>query len=222
VAEEKVARRWRTWHLLTAVVVSLVVGGAVGAAIASGDDNDNNSNAAIPAATAVPASTTTVRAATTKPTASTTTTIKRSTNSRENPVPKGEPAKVGAWTVRVLDVMPNANTAIAAANQFNDPPKPGQQFFMAKVELTYNGDEQTATPFDVSLKAVGQSNVAYSTFENTCGVVPDSLPSGELFKGGIATGNVCWAIASSDATSLVMSAEEAFAFDSRKVFFALK
>ena len=48
-------------------------------------------------------------------------------------------------------------------------------------------------------------NVAYSTFVNGCGVIPDPLPSyTEVFSGGCVEGYVGWEIKSSDVKSLVM------------------
>lgn len=38
-----------------------------------------------------------------------------------------------AWTVTVLSIMPDATQAILKENMFNDPPKAGNQFFMARV-----------------------------------------------------------------------------------------
>ena len=53
-------------------------------------------------------------------------------------------------------------------------------------------------------RTVGAAAVSYSGFENSCGEVPDELSEAELFTGGTITGNVCWAIRSSDAASLVL------------------
>jgi hypothetical protein len=54
------------------------------------------------------------------------------------------------------------------------------------------------------LRSVGASAVSYSTFDNSCGSLPDPLPDSETFTGGSFSGNVCWAIRSGDAESLVM------------------
>jgi hypothetical protein len=55
---------------------------------------------------------------------------------------------------------------------------------------------------------VGASNVAYTTFDNSCGVLPEpNLYSDdpETFVGGTVSGNAaCWEIVSGDASSLVM------------------
>ena len=64
--------------------------------------------------------------------------------------------------------------------------------------------------------------MAYTTFENSCGVKPDELPDSEVFTGGTIAGNICWEILSSDESSLVMFDEPFFAFgDSSRIFFSL-
>ena len=59
-----------------------------------------------------------------------------------------------------------------------------------------------------ALRAVGASNVAYTSFNNACGLLPEpslSLHNPEVSSGGTISGNAkCWKIRSSDARSLVM------------------
>lgn len=125
--------------------------------------------------------------------------------SRNNPIPKGESARLfGDWDVRVVAVIPNATDLVLRENMFNDPPKPGYQFFIATVEATYRG--QGSARFDGSfrLRALGPANVSYSTFEDSCGVIPDEISDREVFTGGTIRGNVCWQVLSTDAGNLLM------------------
>ncbi len=125
--------------------------------------------------------------------------------SRNNPIPLGETAVLyGNWEVRVVGVIPNATELVLRENMFNDPPAPGHQFFLATVEATYRG--QGSARFDGSfrLRAVGPANVSYSTFEHSCGVIPDEISDREVFTGGTIRGNVCWEVLSSDAANLLM------------------
>ena len=125
--------------------------------------------------------------------------------SRDDPVPIGKVANLnGNWEVRVVTTVPDATEAILAENQFKDPPEPEHQYFMVTVEAAYQGLESDEFDGSFRLRAVGASSVAYSTFENSCGVIPNQLPDPELFPGGTIEGNVCWDILSSDASSLVM------------------
>ena len=90
------------------------------------------------------------------------------------------------------------------------------------IEATYTGDESSTFWVDNDLKSVGASSVAYESIDSYCGSIPDALSDkGETFPGGTITGNECWRIAAADADSLVMIAEESFAFDEPRVLFSL-
>jgi hypothetical protein len=142
---------------------------------------------------------------------------------RDNPLPVGEIGTVRDYAVRVIEVIPNATDLVMAENQFNEPPAEGNQFFMATVEVAYSGNETGNPAFDLNFQAVGTSNVAYTTFDNTCGVVPnDQFTANELFPGGAIQFNVCWAVATEDVDSLVMFVEPAFSFDETPNFFAVR
>lgn len=141
---------------------------------------------------------------------------------RENPYPLGAFVALGdGWKMKVVSSTPDATAAVLARNQFNDPPKPGEQFFIVQVTATYEG--QGSDTFDGSyrLRAVGASAVAYSTFSNSCGVIPDEISSAEVFSGGSITGNECWAIKSSDASSLVLY-DDPISTVPKRLFFALR
>ena len=129
--------------------------------------------------------------------------------SRENPIPLGQAAPVGnGWTVRVTGVVADATGQVLAANQFNDPPAAGNQFFMIAASGTYTGTGSSMLDSSFSMRAVGASQVAYTTFNNSCGVLPEpnlQLNDPQVFTGGTVSGNAaCWEIRSSDAASLAM------------------
>lgn len=146
----------------------------------------------------------------------------RATGTRENPFPLGATVELSdGWSITVNDVQPNARKAIQAENQFNDPPAPGQRFFLINITATYNGDDSASFDGDYRLRAVGGTNVSYSTFENSCGVVPDEMTDTEVFSGGTISGNICWAIDAEDSRNLVMY-DDPFSFgDRERVFLAL-
>lgn len=120
-----------------------------------------------------------------------------------------------------MSVTPNATAAVLAENQFNDPPQPGDQFFIARVSATYTGPGSSRFDGSFRLRAVGASAVSYSTFNNSCGVIPDKLPDPEVFTGGTIEGNVCWEIRASDASSMVMFDDPFLGDDSKRVYFSI-
>lgn len=128
---------------------------------------------------------------------------------RENPFPLGRAGAVGnGWTVTVTAVQRNATDLVLAADEFNEPPGDGNQFFMISVSAVYNGSGTSSLGSALAMRAIGESAVEYGTFENSCGVIPDpnlEIDDPEVSTGGTVTGNgACWEIASSDAASLVM------------------
>jgi hypothetical protein len=126
------------------------------------------------------------------------------TGTRDDPFPVGTAVDLGnGWQITVLNVYPDATNMVLKENQFNKAPKYGDQFFLATVQVKYVG-EGSSTFSSYDLRAVGPSSVGYSTFQNSAGVIPDPLPSSEVFTGGAVTGNVGWEISSSDANGLVM------------------
>jgi hypothetical protein len=141
---------------------------------------------------------------------------------RDNPIPLGQAAEVGDWTISVVNVVPNGIDAVMAENQFNDPPQEGHQFFLVTVSATYNGSESATVIGGLSFEAVGASSVSYNTYDPSCGVIPNELASGnEVFEGGAVEGNVCFQVTAEDASSLVMYVEPSFSSEDR-VWFAVR
>jgi tetratricopeptide (TPR) repeat protein len=142
---------------------------------------------------------------------------------REDPVPMVTTVDLGdGWLIAVMSVIPDATSIVLRENQFNDPPKEGNQFFLARVRAKYTGQGSATFGGSYRFRAVGPSSVGYSTFENSPGVIPDPIPGSEVFSGGIIEGNVGWEIKSSDADSLVMyDSPMSFGSEGNRVYMAL-
>ena len=141
---------------------------------------------------------------------------------RDSPLGVGETGVVGDYEITVLSVTPNADDLVAAENEFNDPPAAGEQFFIARLSVTYTGSETGNPALDLNYQSVGDSSASYTTFDNSCGVVPDDeYTLTELFEGGSAEVNICWAIDRDDADSLEMYVEPLFDFNSDRIWFSL-
>lgn len=134
-------------------------------------------------------------------------------SSRAEPAPIGTAVRIAGWDVRVLSVEPDGSE-IVLADSFNDPPAAGNQFFLVEIEATYVGEEESSTFFfDVTLKALGPSNVAYDSNAD-CGFFEGELDdTRDVFRGGTIRGYVCWEVSASDAVSLLMYAEPGFGFE---------
>jgi hypothetical protein len=111
--------------------------------------------------------------------------------SRGNPFLIGQPVHNPEWQV-TLGAPQEAGAAIAAENQFNDPPKPGMEYQIVPVTATYTGEKTGTAGFDIAVKFVGSDN---RTYDDNCGVIPSPLNDvGALYKDGTAQGNVCVAV----------------------------
>lgn len=145
---------------------------------------------------------------------------RQAAGTRTDPILRGTGARIGDWYIEIVGFRQNANELIAAENQFNDPPAEGRQFAMATIQLTYKGDD-IGNLFDLSFKAVGKSNVAYTTYGDSCGVVPDgSLFVSDIFPDGMVKVNYCWSVRSEDASNLLVYVEAMSSpYGTKPVFF---
>jgi hypothetical protein len=134
---------------------------------------------------------------------------------RESPLPIGETVNNRDWKV-TLGAPREAWAEIAAANQFNDPPLAGMQYWIVPINAVYTGDKTGNARFEVAVKFVGSDNRTYS---DRCGVIPNSLDDiGELYKGGVANGNTCVAVPAGANGLWTLST----GFVGKPVFFAAK
>jgi hypothetical protein len=145
-------------------------------------------------------------------------------SSRDNPLAVGEIGMVGDYEVSVISVTPNADD-IVTADGFSEPPTPGNQYFMARIAVTYVGSATGNPAYELNPQAVGSLSTSYTTFNNMCGFgsYEDTLIlATELFEGGSGEYNVCWQIDAEDADSLVMYIESNVDFNADPVWFSLK
>ena len=145
-----------------------------------------------------------------------------SLGSRGNPVPFGQAVRVGSWEITVVKTAADATKDVINENPWNDPPEQGNQFFMVTVKAKYIGSGSTRFDGSYRLRALGSSGVVYTTFENSCGAIPNEFSDPELFRGGQIEGAECWQIASLDADSLVMILYPDFLSDDKRVWFSLQ
>lgn len=120
------------------------------------------------------------------------------------------------WLVHVVSVTPQATLPVQ--------PKPGHQFFVARLSATYTGDGSSSFSGWSRLRAIDSTGAKYTTFDNKCGdtptAIPDALSDPEVFHRGTIVGNVCWQVRSSDARSLLMVDPAIFA-DEEDTYFSL-
>jgi hypothetical protein len=222
-------RRWKTVHLALAAVVSLILGIAIGAGAGSAGDEENI-EAADPTTTTADDDTQEEpeRSTTTQRPTTSTTQKPAKVGTRRNPLPLGQTATLSdadgpVWNVTVVGFTPNANADVERANQFNDPPPPGRQFAMFRLRAEFVGsDEPSQFGGELTVKALDDTNVTYD-YEDNCGVIPEGLDEyGDVYKGGVIEGNMCFSVESAQISTLLLILEESFSFDSEPYFLALQ
>ena len=143
-----------------------------------------------------------------------------SLGSRRNPIPLGQQARVGDWTVRVAGVTPDATQAVLDENMFNDQPGPGTQYVLVRLEATYDGDESSTFWISMLSSFVGDEG---DTFGVAAAVAPDSMiDQGEVVKGGMVSGNLVFLVDSTQVSGGTLMLEEAFDWEQGRVFFAVE
>lgn len=115
--------------------------------------------------------------------------------SQENPAPVGTELPLGdEWRVQVLSIDEDAWPEIASVWEYNDPPAPGYRYVMARVRVTYVGNDSSGYVGGLNFNYLDANNVLST---GSCGVIPDEMDDFRwLFPGSATEGNVCWPVAS--------------------------
>ena len=140
---------------------------------------------------------------------------------RENPYPLGTEISGKDWKVVVNSVTFNANDAVAAANQFNDPPAAGKEYVLINYTATYIGDDSSGeSAAFVSVDYVTADGVTVNGTDSMA-VAPDAIDSlATLYKGASVTGNIVRAVPSDTAQDGVLAVAPGLLADT--VFVAVK
>jgi len=149
---------------------------------------------------------------------------------RLNPYPLGVSVRMdGGWRLKVNSAAIDADPQVeAVTDQYghpsNPPPPGGAQYALVNVSLTYvaNGSSSVSGYVDYWLGVVGARNARYQL-----GCTPPPLDLSAVVdatdSGQTATGNICFEIASSDASTLVLFGTVTTPDDYYKtVYFALR
>ena len=112
------------------------------------------------------------------------------------PLPTGSSIGLINGRIKVTGIVRNATRLVLQENQFNDPPNPGNHFYMVSLQVEH--DPIGATPFSLNswdFKLIGDKRKLY---DSSCGVIPNELYA-EIYPGGTETGNACFEVADDDS-----------------------
>lgn len=141
---------------------------------------------------------------------------------RDNPIPFGDQIITDdGFSLWIEEVVKDATQIVLDENQFNSPPPDGHQYLLMQIKAKNNNLEPKDFDASFRLRAVGDSNVEYTQFDTSCGVIPNKFESSrDLFQSGELTGNICFSVKSSDVDSLVMY-DDPWLFTDNWLFIAL-
>jgi hypothetical protein len=139
---------------------------------------------------------------------------------KSNPIRIGVSHDIGrGWSLKVVSVLPNATSRILQFDRSNNPPKPNNQFFMVTIQAKRTGKGPGYLHAGYYIRAVGPSGGEYTTFDDSCGSIPDpDLETNDrrIFHNKTVSGNICWQVQSFDAPKLVM-----ITAPGKQIYFAL-
>ncbi len=97
--------------------------------------------------------------------------------------------------IDIVDTNYEAWPEIEAENSLNDPPLVGMRMLLITVQVT-NEEGTVGEPIELwssDFQLIGDRNVAYQTFNPSCGVIPNELNS-VVDVEGTTTGTVCFQV----------------------------
>lgn len=119
---------------------------------------------------------------------------------RGNPIPIGRAAYIGnGWRLRVNSFTPSV--------QLSPPPPAGEEYVAANMTVT--GDISVLL---YRLDLIGSDQVAYRPGDCPGDAPPPGLDSVVVPSGQSGTGNVCWQVATHDASTLELHIAPKFAY----------
>ena len=124
-------------------------------------------------------------------------------------MPVGSDAQIDdGWRLAVVWADPNQTEAILDAQRGDpdnlpEPPPAGTQFLLARVSVTRTDSEPgTFSPYSLDLLAA--DGTIYDEAGPACGTLLDGLDATDVPEGETITGNVCWKLATSHVSRLLM------------------
>lgn len=139
---------------------------------------------------------------------------------RRDPIPVGQEAVVGAWEVRITDVLTDATQVILDENMFNEPPESDARYVLITLDATYVGEVASTFWIDILCTFVGDEGDTFSL----ASVVPPTpiTDTAEVATGGAVSGNVVFAVASKEIAGGTLMLQDLVSREGGRVFFAIE
>jgi hypothetical protein len=139
---------------------------------------------------------------------------------RANPIPIGDAARIGDWSIAVQRVAPEGTEAVLAENQFNDPPQDGRQFFLINLAATFSGANSGSVLGDLRFQPLGNRTsptpptIRPAALSRTNSISPKCSPVGRSRATSVFR-------SSRREQSLLLYIEPGFSLEEERIWFAL-
>ena len=213
----------RRWAIPVAIASAFILGIAIGYAAGDTATDQSSVEASTNTATetisedAVPTGPTFLQSGPTGATGATA----QPESSLSDPFPRGEAGEAFGWTVRVVDLNPDANDLVEQAHEFNASPRRGT-YAVVTLRFSRSGEGSSDPYFDMdaSLVVRGQS---YADSDEAC-CIPDAwVDVGTIPSGGSGVGRIAFDVPKSglDSAVLYLIITDPDTFDEAEGFFAV-
>jgi hypothetical protein len=129
------------------------------------------------------------------------------------PLPAGTEVDTGMWKVSFSDVAPDATDAILAEDDYNTPPAKGQQYFMFRVNATYEGTDSSSPWLSLYLGVYIDGVLYEDDYGGDCvgQIISESyIDAPEVYAGGTSSGNYCVTVPNEGVDGAVISVQDDF------------
>ncbi len=126
---------------------------------------------------------------------------------RDDPIPRGVAAPVGAGFVVSVDALdPDAAAALEESGGFISDPEPGTQFVLVSMTVGFDEPDEPRSVSNLSGQIIGGSN-SVGIDNYGCGSFPTQLSNRavNLFEGGVVSGDMCFAVPTEDVGGMLLS-----------------
>ena len=103
----------------------------------------------------------------------------------------------------VTGINGDAWLVVQRENQFNDPPGPGNRFYMVTVEVSNVSAPGGLNVSQFDFELIGDNRVVYKSYQHYCGVIPEELQA-EIYPGGKGRGNACFEVGANEGGFLLI------------------
>ncbi len=106
------------------------------------------------------------------------------------------PAAIDGWTVEIIGIAPDADEAVAAHSEFNDPPQPGSHYVTVRLRVTRTAEAAAVFGESVYCSYIGGSGAEFAAAPED--ILDDLREASAVKSGGSLTGDLVFEVPSTE------------------------